>query len=164
MVERDFVHAFAEVNDLAQILTSTEFGKVCQCLLAISFKKIGYSVSHFQFVGRPDFVVESASENLAVEAKSSLARSIVIKKEDISGIVGLGHTPVVAVLTYPELSTRWLIIESTELSPRTYPKSELAAISDRKMEIEVSGAFQTILPRCRQKSCQGASQLVDLIR
>src|SRR3989442_15089944 len=103
------VRTWAEVNDLPLSLSWSEFGKVCQCLLAIAFKSVGYSVSHFQFVGRPDFVAERLTDNFSVEAKSSLGRSVVIKREDISGIRGLGHVPVLAILTYPDLSTRWLI-------------------------------------------------------
>ena len=158
------VRTWAEVNDLALSLSWSEFGKVCQCLLAIAFKSVGYSVSHFQFVGRPDFVAERLTDNFSVEAKSSLGRSVVIKREDISGIRGLGHVPVLAILTYPDLSTRWLIVEATKLSARTYAKTELAAFSRQPIDGEISGAFCSVLPMYKRRAVEGASQLAGILR
>ncbi len=164
MVEQAYVHAWAEVNDLAKYLEASEFGKVCQCLLAICFKQLGYSVTHFQFIGRPDFVVESSTENFSVEVKSSLRRSVTIKRTDISGIEGLGHAPVFGILTYPDMSTRWLVVDAVGLSARTYAKSELASISRSTLETKVSLAFSAVLPKYKRRAIEGASQLVDFIR
>ncbi len=164
MADIPYFQTWAELNDLSRSLDWSEFGKVCQCLLAIAFKSLGYSVSHFQFIGRPDFVAEKPPSNLSVEAKSSLGRSVVIKRQDILGIEGLGHTPVVAVLTYPDLTTRWLIVETCELSARTYSKTELTAFSRQTVEQEVSEAFSSIISLHKTRALQGASRLAAIVR
>ncbi len=164
MFNQSYLRVWAEVNDLAKVLDSSEFGRVGQCLLALAFKELGYKLSHFQHVGRPDFVIEKSNEGYSVEVKAPTGTKVTIKPEDLRGIEGLGHKPLVAVLTYPELATRWLIIDATKLTPRIYLKSELNRFSTNATERDVSGAFATILVKFRARAIAGSYALRELLR
>jgi len=164
LLEKTYLRAWAEVNDLTKALDSSEFGRVCQCLLALAFEEIGYRVSHFQYVGRPDFVIERSDEGYSVEAKAPMRNKVMVKPEDLLGIEGLGHKPVVAVLTYPELATRWLIIDATKLMPRIYSKSDLTRFSNGIVEKEVSNAFSRIIVKFKGSALTGASELRGLLK
>jgi len=164
LLEQTYLRAWAEVNDLTKALDSSEFGRTCQCLLALAFKEIGYRVSHFQHVGRPDFVIERSNEGYSVEVKAPLGKKVIIKPEDLLGIEGLGHKPMVAVLTYPELATRWLIVDATNLMPRIYSKSDLTRFSNGIIEKEVSSAFSKIIVKFKGRALTGASELRGLLK
>jgi len=163
LLEHAYLRAWAEVNDLAKALDSSEFGRVCQCLLALGFKEIGYRVSHFQYVGRPDFIIERSNEGYSVEVKAPLGNKVIIKPEDLLGIEGLGHNPIVAALTYPELATRWLIIAAARLTPRKYSKSELTRFSNSIIEKEVSNAFGKVLVKFKERAVTRTSILRELL-
>jgi len=62
-IEQTYLRVWTEVNDLAKAPNSSEFGRVCQCLLA--------PVST-QYVGRPDSVIKRSNEGYSVEAKAVL--------------------------------------------------------------------------------------------
>jgi len=164
LLEQTYLRAWAEVNDLTKALDSSEFGRACQCLLALTFKEIGYRVSHFQYVGRPDFVIERLNEGYSVEAKAPMGNKVIIKPQDLLGIEGLGHKPIVAVLTYPELATRWLIVDATNLMPRRYSKSDLTRFSNGIIEKEVSNAFSKIVVKFKERAVAGASELRGLLK
>jgi hypothetical protein len=147
---------WAEVNALARKVDPSTFGRLCQSLLALSFLQAGYEISHFQFVGRPDFVAKRDLLSYSVEAKAPSGPTVILKVQDLMGIRGLGHKPIVAVLSYPMLSTAWLIVDATRLAPGTYTKLKLKTLSDPILQREVSENFFEVVSNFAERMLENA--------
>ncbi len=137
----------------------SEYGRVCQALLALTFSSIRFRISNFQFSGRPDFCAHRSRVEYAVEAKAPLGNDVLLKKEDLDGVLGLGLTPVIAVLTYPEIETQWIVADAARIKPRKLSKASLKQLSLIDLENEINGSFLSVLERNRMKALAGADPL-----
>jgi hypothetical protein len=152
------------VNEVAIRLTPTEFGRLAQVILALSFQGIGFSINHFQQVGRPDFLAERRTQMYAVEVKAPGGNEVILKKEDLMGVENLGHQPILAVLTFPELDAQWLVLPSGGISPHAYQKTSLKKYNMSELSQEVNESFLNVLINHRNEISRGASDLRKLMR
>lgn len=155
---------WAAVDEFAPRFEPTEFGRVAQVLVALSFEEIGFSINHFQQVGRPDFLAVRGAQEYAIEAKAPIRDEVLIKKEDLMGVEDLRHTPVLAVFTYPELDAQWIILPCSGIPPHAYQKTALKKYRIPELSSEVNKSFLRVIVRHREAIPSGASELRKLIR
>jgi hypothetical protein len=155
---------WAAVNQVESRLTPTDFGRLAQVLLALSFQEVGFSINHFQQVGRPDFLAEKGSQEYAVEVKAPVGSTVLLKEEDLLGVNNLGAVPMVAVLTYPDIDAQWLLLPSNSVSPHVYQKTMLKKYNMTTLSREVNESFLSVLDKDRDLISKGASNLRKLIR
>src|SRR5579872_6125821 len=132
---------YAKLNDLSKIHNPSDFGRVNQALLSIAFQKAGFTVSHYQGTGRPDFIADRNGESFALEVKAPVSTKVSLTKEDIAGVEKLGHKPILAILNYPNPESRWLFIETNKLSPKVYEKNDIERFSIINLENQISPHF-----------------------
>lgn len=155
---------WAAVDEVASRRTPSDFGRLAQVLLALSFQEIGFSINHFQQVGRPDFLAQRAGQKYAVEVKAPGRDAVLLKEEDLMGVNNLGHLPTVAVLTYPDIDAQWLLLPSISVSPHLYTKVMLKKYNVAELSLEINASFLNILHKDREAISKGASNLRNLIR
>ena len=155
---------WAAVNEVASGLAPTEFGRLAQVLLALSFQETGFSINHFQQVGRPDFLAERRTQMYAVEVKAPGGDDVMLKKEDLMGVENLGHQPILAVLTYPELDAEWIVLPSSGIPPHAYRKTSLKKYNMPELAQEVNESFLNVLVKHREAITRGATDLRKLIK
>lgn len=154
---------YAVLNELAGVHNPSDFGRVNQALLSIAFQKAGFTVSHFQGTGRPDFIADRTGESYALEVKAPVSEKVSLSKEDIAGVEKLGHKPVLAILTFPSPESRWLFIETNKLSPKTYQKNEIERFSIINLENQISPYFLSAIEENKEKAMIGASALQSMV-
>ena len=154
---------YAILNELANVHNPSNFGRVNQALLSIAFQKAGFTVSHFQGTGRPDFIADKNSERYAIEVKAPVSEKVSLSKGDISGVENLGHKPILAILTFPSPESRWLFIETYKLSPKTYPKNEIERFSILNLENKISPYFLSAIEENKEKATVGAPALQSMV-
>ena len=159
-----YYRIWAAVNELSNIHNASEFGRLAQVLLALTFQDAGFKLSHFQQVGRPDFVAQRNDQDFAVEVKAPSGNEVLIKREDLMGVRNLGHPPVVAVLTYPMLDTRWLIVACGSLIPRLYEKIELTKYDLNNLSEEINVSFLSVLGKYREQAMLGSSYAREFLQ
>lgn len=154
---------WALLNDLGKAHSPSDFGRVNQALLAITFQNAGFIVTHYQGTGRPDFVADRLEEGYAIEVKAPVADKVTISKEDITGVEKLGHKPLLAILTYPLLDARWIFIETNKLSPKSYRKSGIERLSISSLEKEIAPVFLNTLQANMEKAIIGSYALQGMV-
>lgn len=154
---------YAILNELDNVHNASDFGRVNQSLLSIAFQKAGFSVTHFQGTGRPDFIADRKGESYAIEVKAPPSERVSLSKEDIAGVENLGHKPILAILTYPSPDSRWLFIETNKLSPKVYPKNEIERFSLTHLEDQISPCFLSAIEENKEKAMIGAPALLSMV-
>lgn len=154
---------YAILNELANTHNPSDFGRVNQALLAIAFQKAGFTVSHYQGTGRPDFIADRDGKSYAIEVKAPVSEKVSLTKEDMSGVEMQGHEPTLAILTFPSPESRWLFIETDKLAPKTYPKSSIERFSIKDLESQISPCFLSAIEENKAKAMIGAPALQSLV-
>ena len=155
---------WAAVEEVASKLTPTEFGRLAQVLLALSFQEIGFSINHFQQVGRHDILAVRGTQEYAVEVKAPTRDEVMIKKEDLMCVENLRHIPILAVFTYPELDAQWVVLPSRGIQPRSYQKASLKKYRMPELSAELNESFLKVVAKQREAISNGASELRKLIK
>ncbi|MDG7038324.1 MAG: hypothetical protein JRN37_04075 [Nitrososphaerota archaeon] len=137
--------AYARLNRILENNGPSEFGRISQILLAFAFVRTGYKVSNMQLSGRPDMVVEKDGKFFNIEAKTSSGSQITLKKEDIESVKKLSGVPIISILTFPDIDSRWLFIDAKKLYPGKIDKSYLVQFSVNFMETDINSIFSIIV-------------------
>ncbi len=161
MASGDGFRVFAILEPILERLGPSEFGRICQILLGFTFLEGGYQVPIMQLSGRPDIVVKKREVGYALEVKAQLNADVSLKKEDIDGVVGAGPTPVVAILTFPDPDTQWILADAGQLSPRVYNKLSLRRYSLEPVEAEVNRLFPSAAQRMGGTAGAGSGVLLQ---
>lgn len=157
---------FDLLEKLEKNFGASEFGRICQVFLAISLKKAGYKVRS-QLVARPDITARKNSEIYIIEAKAPVQEKVTIKKEDLEGIKDLGGKPVFAILLYPEVEPKWIILDAEKLHPGRFQKRYLKEISVgiESLEQEINKIFIEIVEEYYDYAVKGGSEsLVHILK
>lgn len=141
----------------------SEFGRINQALLAIAFQNAGFTVYHYQGTGRPDFIADNGQDGFVLEVKAPESERVTLSNEDITGVEKLGKKAILAILTYPLIEARWLFIDTSKLSSKTYEKSRLGRLSIAKLEKEIAPAFLKALEDNKDRALIGSRALQELV-
>lgn len=155
---------YAGLNELANIHNPSDFGRINQALLAIAFQNAGYGISHYQGTGRPDFIAYTEKSGYAIEVKAPVATQVSLSEGDITGVEKLGYMPILAILTYPSIESRWIFISTNTLAAKTYKKLDIERLSIKNIEEELAEPFLKALEDNKEKAEIGASALQSLIQ
>lgn len=147
------------LDEILKIHGSRTFGSICQLLLGLTFVDLGFRVLECRLTGRPDLIVQKDVENYAIEVKASVVTEVVIKQEDIDGVVGTEHKAILAILSYPEVETKWIIIDARLVHAGRLNKISLEKYSLNQIESAVSNAFPSTLQKYYETAKKGVRAL-----
>jgi Holliday junction resolvase len=156
--------AYAILDEILSNYGASEFGRICQILLGFSFLGLGYEVKIMQLSGRPDIIAIKSGIVFDVEVKTSTTSNIVLKSEDLTGVNGHNSESIIAVLTFPDMPLRWLMINAKTLRSGNYSKTALATRSAYDLEESFTIQFLKQLEEKRPYLLKGASVLRQLFR
>lgn len=137
-----------------------DFGRLCQILLAITFKTMGYKVSPFQLSGRPDMVVVKEDKGFCIEVKAPTCNQVTLKKEDIEGVCNQGYLPIICINTYPEVKPKWIFLDANKIKHGTYRSTSLEKYNIKDIQAEINNTFSLILEKYHENGLNG----VDCLR
>ena len=133
-----------------------EFGKICQKLLALSFKRAGFDIIEEREVQGVD-IDASINDKIkyTIEVKTTMEQSINIKDKDIEGLAKRqkdGYKPLLAALRIGVLED-WIFAEADYLRAETYSIylldsynfPELQQLITPYFEEEVKGHYYSLL-------------------
>jgi Holliday junction resolvase len=125
-----------------------EFGRICQVLLELTFREIGFKTRGRQ-VERPDISAERGPEGYAIEAKVPSGTSISIGKDDLDGLKDFenkGVNLLIAVLDFKS-NPSWILVNARRLKPGKHNITALRLYSLDDLEREVDRTFPVILEK-----------------
>lgn len=108
----------------------SEYGKIIQLLLAISFdrRRGGFSVQNRSTEG-VDLEMVRGADKFAIEVKTTTSSYVTLYEKDISGLQAKftadSYTPAVAALAL-QRSSNWIIANATRLRPGDYTIQRLS--------------------------------------
>jgi len=138
---------------------SQEFGRICQALLELTFREIGFS-THGRATERPDISAERGIESYAIEVKAPDTPEVEITKRDLKGLKDYGCTgviPILAILFFG-LQPEWIIINAISMKSGKYNKIALRIHTIQSLSIEINTHFENILNRHYQLTLDRGSE------
>lgn len=151
------------MEELLQKHGPSEFGRICQILLGLTLKEMGFKICLFQLAGRPDIVVLRENEGYAFEVKAQIGTEVIIKEEDLKGVVDSGYQPILAILSYPEIETKWLILDARSLRAGKFNKISLERHSIRTLEENINKEFLDGIDKFYENALAGSSNLRNIL-
>jgi Holliday junction resolvase len=129
-------------------------------LLGLTLKKLGFKVPYCQLAGRPDIVAMKGSKGYRMEVKAPTEFEVTIGNKDLEGVIDAsGHQPVIAVLSYPEVKTKWIMVNALHLHAGKFNKISLEEHSIRSLEKEINSVFGNVLERYYDDATKGCRSL-----
>ena len=141
----------------------SEFGRICQILLGLTLKEMGFKICLFQLAGRPDIVVLRENEGYALEVKAQTGNEVIIKEEDLKGVVDSGYQPILAILSYPEIETKWLTLDARSLRAGKFNKISLERHSIKTLEENINQKFLDVVEEYYENALAGGSNLRNIL-
>lgn len=123
-----------------------EFGKICQKLLAIAFKKAGYlcvGESERAVQGVDIGEVEKEDAKYSIEVKTTVHSTVTYQKKDQQGLLykkEKGYQPVLAVLKLHRFG-EWYFVRADAIKPGTLYIDTLRPFRLRQLEEEIAPFF-----------------------
>jgi Holliday junction resolvase len=122
------------------------FGKICQYLLEICFRELGYS-TRGRAVERPDIVAEKETKGYAIECKYQKGNDIALTQRDLDGVLDFkssNYTPIIAFI-WMDINANWVLVDADKLIPKKYKKMELKIYNIKELSDEVNYIFPKVL-------------------
>jgi len=157
--------AYALLDEVLSLYGASEFGRINQIMLGFSFIGAGYKVTTMQLTGRPDIVAKNEVATYDVEVKTSSKSSILLKTDDLTGVSGHDSVALIAVLTYPDVNLRWLMVNAAKIfRPGVHQKTALEVYSIANLEQSMTNQFLLELEKYRLYILQGTDILLQVFR
>lgn len=143
-----------------------EFGKLCQKLLAISFKMAGYT--HIVERGVQGVDVDAAEENgdkFAMEVKTTVTRSISFGQKDADGLQKRkedNYQPLIAVLRLNRFSS-WIFAKADAIKPGTKYIDSLRVYRLNKLEERIEPFFDEVIKEHHEGAMREGQKYLDEI-
>jgi len=155
----EYYRIFTLLDELEKKHGASEFGRICQIYLGITFKELGFQVPICQLSGRPDVRVEKNKERYEIEIKAPISNEISLKSDDLRGVKVHGYIHVIAVLLYPEPEPKWIAVNADKVKAGRYPKSYLFLYSIKPLERKINKVFPTVVKKYYYNALVGTSSL-----
>ena len=139
-----------------------------QQVLACSFEAAGFHVVE-NAIGVPDFTATASStdgngQTIAVEVKTSDKSKISLTQRDLDGIRTPGQIGVLAVLMFPAMNPRWLLISADSISPGSWEIRHLGMKPQVNVGFEVDNMFHRATSGLEANLVPGGSELESWIK
>lgn len=122
-----------------------EFGKICQIFLGFCLLRLQFQIQIFQLSGRPDIIAMRGKEKFAFEVKTQSGSEATIKPEDLDGVKKYPEYAIIAVLSYPDLESSWVIAKANDLRDGKWPIAFLKQHAIPPLEKEINEVFTEVL-------------------
>ncbi len=154
-----YYKTYTLLNELEEKHGPSEFGRVCQILLGLTFKELGFHVPICQLSGRTDIRAEKDKQRYEIEIKAPVGNEITLKEDDLESVKVHGYAHIIATLSYPEPDSRWIALDADRLKPGRFPKSYLLPHSVKGLERQINRAFPEVLKKYYDNAFVSASNL-----
>jgi Holliday junction resolvase len=114
--------AFVLLRQLQQSPIGSDFGKICQSLLALTLRENGFNHVVNRLVEGVDIDAAGDSGQFAIEVKTTESREVLIGEKDVKGWKERSrdhYAPVLAALRISLLS-EWTLCDATDLEKGAY--------------------------------------------
>jgi len=141
----DSLRVLTLVRELNDGLGAQQFGQLLQNLLALAFKKEGFTVLR-NAVGVPDLQVygRASPEGYAIESKTG-DTSITLSRRDLDGVMSTNRTPVVAAYFLSDPTPRWWLVDARVLRPMAYRRYDLESKPAVDVGFDVTAIFARLV-------------------
>lgn len=154
-----YYRTFTLLSELEKKHGASEFGRICQILLGLTFKELGFHVPICQLSGRPDMRAEKGRERYEIEIKAPVGNEITLKDDDLESVKVHGYKHIIATLTYPEPESKWIAVDADKLEAGKLPKSYLLLHSIKELEKQINRTFPEVIKKYFDSAIIGASNL-----
>lgn len=154
-----YYRTFSLLSELEKKHGASEFGRICQVLLGLTFKELGFHVPICQLSGRPDLRAEKGKERYEIEIKAPVGSEITLKEDDLESVKVHGYMHIIATLSYPEPESKWIAVDADKLKAGKFPKSYLLLHSIKRLERQINKVFPDVVKKYFDNASIGSSNL-----
>jgi hypothetical protein len=140
-----------------------EFGKLCQKILAISYRRAGFSHVVERGVQGVDVDAAGRDGKYTTEVKTTINGAIVVQAKDVAGLAARradGYVPLLAVLRLAPLSD-WLLAEAEHLAPGRLELDQLRPYRHHELENRLRPLFAVVVEEHAQGALAGGQAHLD---
>jgi hypothetical protein len=142
-----------------------EFGKLCQKLLAISFRHAGFIHVVERGVQGVDVDAARGQAKFATEVKTTINGEIMFQAKDITGLNARradGYLPLLGVLRLSPLSD-WLLADAEHLAPGRVAIDKLRAYRRHDLEAQLRPLFAEVVEQHAETALTEAQSYLDRV-
>ncbi len=140
-----------------------EYGKLCQKLLAITYRRAGFIHVVERGVQGVDMDATGAQAKYATEVKTTITGAIVFQTKDVTGLAARradGYLPLLGVLRLSALSD-WLIVDAEHLKSGRLALDTLRPYRLYDLEKQLCPLFDAIVEEHAEPALSGAQAYLD---
>jgi Holliday junction resolvase len=135
-----------ELKNLLKAHGSSEFGNICQTLLELTLKEMGYN-TRGRNTERPDIVARKEGHELSIECKCPAGSFLSLTERDLEGIMELKDAVKIVATIVLDLKPFWILANATKLKADKYSKIVLKSYDFSDISQEVNMVFPKVLNR-----------------
>ncbi len=142
-----------------------EFGKLCQKLLAIAYRRGGFVHVVERGVQGVDVDAAEGQTKYSTEVKTTVSETIVFQAKDVVGLAGRqadGYLPLLGVLRLSPLSD-WFLVDAEHLQPGRLPLEKLRPYRRHDLENHIRPLFATAVEEHAGTALAGAQAYLDRV-
>jgi hypothetical protein len=142
-----------------------EFGKLCQKLLAISYRRAGFIHVVERGVQGVDVDAAGGQARFATEVKTTINGAVVFQAKDAAGLNARradGYLPLLGVLRLSPLSD-WLLTDAEHLAPGRLAIDSLRPYRRHDLEGDLRPLFAEVVDQHAESALAGAQAYLDRI-
>jgi hypothetical protein len=154
---------YESLNLLYVRFGAREFGKLCQKLLAISYRRAGFIHVVERGVQGVDVDAAAGKEKYATEVKTTISRAIVFQAKDVIGLAARradGYIPLLGVLRLSPLSD-WLLADAEHLEAGRLALDKLRPYRRYDLENHLRPVFATVVEEHTETVLMEAQAYLD---
>jgi hypothetical protein len=140
-----------------------EFGKLCQKLLAITYRRAGFIHVVERGVQGVDMDAAAGQVKYATEVKTTINGAIVFQAKDATGLNARradGYLPLLGVLRLSPLSD-WLLADAEHLAPGRLAIDKLRPYRRHDLENHLRPLFAEVVEHHAETALAGAQAYLD---
>jgi hypothetical protein len=140
-----------------------EFGKLCQKLLAITYRRAGFIHVVERGVQGVDVDAAGGQAKYATEVKTTINGAIVYQAKDVAGLAARradGYLPLLGVLRLSPLSD-WLLADAEHLEPGRLALDKLRPYRRHDLENDLRPLFAAVVDEHAGSALAGAQVYLD---
>jgi hypothetical protein len=140
-----------------------EFGKLCQKLLALSYRRAGFVHIVERGVQGVDVDAGDGQVKYATEVKTTINHAVQFQAKDVDGLRARkcdGYHPLLAALRLSPFSD-WLVADADHLEPGLLPLDKLRAYRRRDLEARLCPLFVAVVDEHGEATLRGAQGYLD---
>lgn len=151
------------LNLLYERFGPREFGKLCQKLLALSYRRAGFLHVVERGVQGVDVDAARGEMKFATEVKTTINDGIMFQAKDVAGLKARradGYLPLLGVLRVSPLSD-WLLADAQHLLPGRLALDKLRPYRRYDLENHLRPLFAEVVEQHAETALAGAQEYLD---